>query len=203
MSRRNLSILAMLLMVIGTSGCGSIFEEEFQEPEHDLRDHALLIPPFREGKLWHYESSIGERLARMVSALVQEQCDAQLVDDEYVADQVFTEFEDPPPWDRWGRRTGATHVVLGSIREVSFGAYKIVGMTQGRLEFEIEVWDVEKNEPVYNSPPIKVVFPDDPSKETAGILDQSRKELAEQLFRKASKRISAMLCGKKSSIMNE
>lgn len=199
--RTQLWFLALGVLLL--TGCKSALFDEFVEPRHDLRETKVLIPAFRDGKLYHYESQDGQRLARNVAFLMQQDCDSVLQDDGEIAAQLMTEYQDPPPWGRWGRRAGATHVVIGHIREIRFSEHRIVGMFQGKLSVRFSVFDVEKDKISYRSPPVEVTFPEDPSKEVAAVMDLSRRDVAEKLYSRAAQEISALLCGKTTSILDD
>lgn len=200
MARLTLAGCVVLGFGCWLAGCGTVFEERVSEPEYDLRETALLIPPFGEGKLWHYESTPGQRLARMVSLSLQDSCDAALVDDGYVASQISSEFDDPAPWGLWARKCGATHVVLGTIRELQFGGGEVLGVVQGRLVVDVTVWSAKDDQPLYTSPQIALTFPENPDQDPG--IGLSRNDIVDRLMARATQRISALLCGETRGIFS-
>ncbi|MGE3164543.1 MAG: hypothetical protein AB7O52_06540 [Planctomycetota bacterium] len=198
MGRLTMGVFVLALALL--AGCGTVFEETVTEPEFDLRETALLIPPFAEGKLWHYESTPGDRLARLVSLSLQDACDSALVDDGYVARQVMTEFADPAPWGLWARKCGATHALIGSIRDLHFGAGEVLGLVQGRLVVEVEVWGAKDDQLLYTSPPIQITFPENPDQDPG--IGLSRNDITDRLMAKAAQRVAALVCGETRGIFS-
>lgn len=186
-----------LALALSACGCRVFTADKFEEPRFDVRGHNLLLLPFRQGKLWYYESPRGSEMARAVAVHLQENCSSALMDDSQVQKQILENFEDPPPLARWGKAAGARFVIYGDLIDLSTRRQSIIGMVQGHIQVSFQVWDVEKDQLVFEDESIELSFPRDPSRESAGVFEFTEEEIYRKLLTRAAERVAGAVCGRR------
>ena len=192
--KRFLVVTALAIVVSVAAGCSNT--QRVIEPEFQLDKERLMVVPFRTERLWHYESPEGNALARIIRLALQRACDGLLlVADEPVADAIHGVLEEQVPWQRFGRRAGASLVLTGKIDRTTFTDPKTPGMLQGRLVGDYQIHDVASGRVVFRRE-FRIRVPENPESGRIYIsFEQSEEDILRAMQGKLGVQISNTLCG--------
>lgn len=193
----------MLLLVLAApvlaslSGCTilNMIMGDYVEPEFDIRDTVILVPAFRDGRGYHYESARGDAVGNAVAHQFQSEGGCQLVSDHEIEDAIIRgDYSDPPPWGEIGKEYEVDFVVVGWLRSVKISDGDVIGMLRGTAEVKIEVWDTRTNR-VAHKKTFTSKYPEDTNKEVTAIFDITEDELERKLLSQVAVKISRLYCG--------
>ncbi|MEM7168065.1 MAG: hypothetical protein AAF581_21625 [Planctomycetota bacterium] len=192
-----LTVALVTTLVASLTGCTILnaILGEYTEPEFDIREARVLVPAFRDGRMFHYESTRGDAVGNAVAMQLQSEGGCQLVGDHEVEDGVIRgDYPDPPPWGQLGADAGADFVVLGWLRSVKVSDDVVYGMLQGSAEVRVEVWDTREKRAVHKKT-FTVKFPEDTNKEVTPVGEITEMQLEKKLLSRAAVKIGHIYCG--------
>ena len=149
---------ALLLLVAGTMGCGSV------PPRVHLEGKRILVIPFGEGDRRPFSSDLGRQLALGVSAVIASSPPKKCAvldfrDVERLAKDAEVD------WHALGAAAKADYLVLGSIREYRLREAKDLTTRRGTLAVEYRVLDVAAGSNALLVPERRFHFPPDGSRD--------------------------------------
>jgi hypothetical protein len=177
-------------------GCSSFFQERFQEPDFDIRGRRIIVVPLATKDRWYYEAADGLEFARVLSAQITRECDrVKILTGAEIDRAIADATEEQVPWTRIGNRFKADVIVFGEIRRLFVSERATIGTLQGNLNFDLNVWNVNKNESGFQGN-FNVIFPKDVEKgDIAVSLEQTPREFRQRLLLQAAREVQVRLCG--------
>ena len=180
----------------GTTGCLWIFNQEFVEPEFDIRDTYVAVMPFRHQKFWYGETEEGRQVANFIGYKIQAECDAvtQIHAEEAEA-ALADNVEEPVPWKELGLIAGADYLIYGTIRSLKMRNPQVIAVLSGEMVCVVKVYNVKRDLVEYERE-IVVRHPKDPTGGEIEIaFEQNEPTVKRKLYALAGERVTRLLCG--------
>lgn len=204
--RKITSLLSAVFVVCCSAFTGCSGTTERNPPEVNLGESRILVVPFQERSRsvstlrWHYESSEGIRLARLLTYEMSNNCPTLTpLSDVGVEDMIFHSDTEEINWTEIGNTLNATHVLTGRIEKISYSDPRTPGMLQGRMVVRWWVYRVFDGHQVA-SREFSIRIPEDPESGKIYIsFESSERELLAALQARMAKVIGRTLCGEDDS----
>ena len=193
---RGFLLLVGVAVLMGVPGCLWVFQQEFVEPEFDIRDRYVMVLPFRHKKYWYGETQEGRQLALRIGYEIQAECDGVVhIHADEVEAMLANNVQEPVPWKELGTIAEADYLIFGTIRRLSLKNPRMVAMLTGELRCLVRVYNVDRDMIEYERE-IEVRHPKDPSGGQIQIaFEQNEPQVKRKLYALMGTEIQRLLCG--------